>query len=57
MPDLPGKSALATGATSGIGRAIALGLPHAGATVAVSGDEASLVHGDIPPADGGRAAT
>jgi NAD(P)-dependent dehydrogenase (short-subunit alcohol dehydrogenase family) len=37
MPDLHGKTALVTGATSGIGKATALGLAAAGANVAVSG--------------------
>jgi NAD(P)-dependent dehydrogenase (short-subunit alcohol dehydrogenase family) len=37
MPDLTEKRALVTGATSGIGKATALGLAAAGATVAVSG--------------------
>jgi NAD(P)-dependent dehydrogenase (short-subunit alcohol dehydrogenase family) len=37
MTDLSGKTALVTGATSGIGRATALALSAAGATVAVSG--------------------
>jgi NAD(P)-dependent dehydrogenase (short-subunit alcohol dehydrogenase family) len=37
MPDLSDKTALVTGATSGIGRATALALAAAGATVAVSG--------------------
>jgi NAD(P)-dependent dehydrogenase (short-subunit alcohol dehydrogenase family) len=37
MPNLTGKTALVTGATSGIGKATALALAAAGATVAVSG--------------------
>jgi NAD(P)-dependent dehydrogenase (short-subunit alcohol dehydrogenase family) len=37
MRDLSGKTALVTGATSGIGKAAALALAAAGATVAVSG--------------------
>jgi NAD(P)-dependent dehydrogenase (short-subunit alcohol dehydrogenase family) len=41
MADLTGKTALVTGATSGIGRATALAMAGAGATVAISGrDEA-----------------
>jgi NAD(P)-dependent dehydrogenase (short-subunit alcohol dehydrogenase family) len=37
MVDLTGKTALVTGATSGIGKATALALAAAGAVVAVSG--------------------
>jgi NAD(P)-dependent dehydrogenase (short-subunit alcohol dehydrogenase family) len=37
MADLSGKTALVTGATSGIGKATALALAAAGASVAVSG--------------------
>ena len=37
MSDLTGKTALITGATGGIGNAIARALHHQGATVAISG--------------------
>lgn len=55
MADLTGKTALVTGGTSGIGKAAALALAAAGATVAVSGrDEMkgkAVVH-DIHAAGG-----
>lgn len=41
--DLTGKAAVVIGATSGIGRALAIGLAHAGADVAPSGRRADLV--------------
>jgi NAD(P)-dependent dehydrogenase (short-subunit alcohol dehydrogenase family) len=44
MPDLSDKTALVTGATSGIGRATALALAAAGATVAVSGRDKDRGH-------------
>jgi NAD(P)-dependent dehydrogenase (short-subunit alcohol dehydrogenase family) len=44
MPDLSGKTALVTGATSGIGRATAAALAANGATVAVSGRDKDRGH-------------
>src|ERR687891_708924 len=44
MPDLNGHTALVTGATSGIGRATAVALAAAGATVAVSGRDKDRGH-------------
>ena len=43
MFDLTGKTALVTGATGGIGAAIAKALHKAGATVAISGTRASVL--------------
>ena len=57
MPDLTGKNALVTGATSGIGKATALALAAAGATVAVSGrdEEKGQAVVDAIGASGGSA--
>jgi NAD(P)-dependent dehydrogenase (short-subunit alcohol dehydrogenase family) len=57
MHDLSGSRALVTGATSGIGRATALALAAAGATVAVSGrdEDKGLAVVDAIRAAGGRA--
>jgi len=41
--DLAGRTAVVIGATSGIGRALAIGLAHAGADVAPSGRRADLI--------------
>ena len=43
MFDLTGKTALVTGATGGIGAAIAKALHGAGATVAISGTRAAVL--------------
>lgn len=45
MFDLTGKTALVTGATGGIGAAIARALHRAGATVAISGTRAAVLEG------------
>ncbi|HUY30086.1 MAG TPA: SDR family oxidoreductase [Acidimicrobiales bacterium] len=57
MTDLNGKSALVTGATSGIGKATALALAASGATVAVSGrdDEKGQAVVDAIRSTGGSA--
>jgi NAD(P)-dependent dehydrogenase (short-subunit alcohol dehydrogenase family) len=57
MPDLTGKTALVTGATAGIGRATAIALAAAGATVAVSGRDKERGHAvvDAITAAGGAA--
>lgn len=44
MTDLTGRTALITGASRGIGRALALGLARAGADVALSARDESLLH-------------
>ena len=45
MPDLSGKSALVTGVTGGIGRAIAKALHDGGATVKISGRRTEVLDG------------
>lgn len=45
--DLTGKVALVTGGTSGLGRAIAIGLAHAGATVVVGSREEAKVEDTV----------
>ncbi len=54
MFDLNGKTALVTGATGGIGAAIAMALHKAGATVAISGTRASVLEELKASLGGGR---
>jgi NAD(P)-dependent dehydrogenase (short-subunit alcohol dehydrogenase family) len=52
-PDLTGKLALITGASKGLGRAMALALSHAGANIALISrdrDKLNAVHGEISKA-------
>ena len=44
MFDLSGKTALVTGASGGIGKAIAVALNHAGAKLAISGTREGVLH-------------
>jgi 3-oxoacyl-[acyl-carrier protein] reductase len=48
MFNLTGKTALVTGATGGIGAAIARALHKAGATVAISGTRAAVLEEERP---------
>jgi NAD(P)-dependent dehydrogenase (short-subunit alcohol dehydrogenase family) len=50
--DLTGKIALVTGGTSGLGRAIAVGLAHAGATVVVGSREEAKVADTVQELNG-----
>jgi len=59
-PDFEGETVVITGATSGIGRAVALAFAEAGATVLIGDIEQEPKDGDVPTADlieeaGGRA--